>query len=43
VLQRSELMLSLTRRGHTNLIITNQAAMAEFMSQKLIMLEHTGA
>ena len=36
-------MLSLTQTRSTNLNTTNQAAMAEFMSQKLIMSEYTGA
>lgn len=35
-------MLSLTQRGGANLNTTNQAAMAEFVSQKLIMSEHAG-
>lgn len=36
-------MLSLTQTHSTNLNNTDQAAMAEFMSQELVMSEHTGA
>lgn len=43
VLQCGELMLPLTQRGCTNLNTTDEAAMAELMSQKLIMSAHTGA